>query len=58
MVVEETFLKKHEYPPLHVVGMEGLNGTIIMAFVVLPICYFIPANDDANSGPHAHFNSL
>jgi drug/metabolite transporter (DMT)-like permease len=53
MVVEETFLKKHDYPPLHVVGMEGLNGSIIMAFIVLPVCYFIPAYDNANAGSYS-----
>lgn len=42
MVVEETFLKNKNYPPLQVVGMEGTFGFIIMAFIVLPILYFIP----------------
>ncbi len=33
MTVEEIFLKKRNYHPLHVVGMEGLYGTTIMGFV-------------------------
>ncbi len=33
MIVEEIFLKKRNYHPLHVVGMEGLYGTIIMGLV-------------------------
>jgi len=42
MVMEETFLKKKEYPALHVVGMEGLHGLLIMSFIVMPILYLIP----------------
>jgi len=45
MVIEETFLKKREYPALHVVGMEGLHGLLIMSFIVMPILYFIPGED-------------
>lgn len=48
MVMEESFLKKGNYSPLNVVGMEGLFGTIIMLLLVLPLCYFIPG-DDAGS---------
>jgi hypothetical protein len=45
MVVEEMFLKKKQFPPLQVVGMEGLNGTLLMAFLVMPIMYVIPGSD-------------
>jgi hypothetical protein len=44
-VVEEMFLKKKQFPPLQVVGMEGLNGTLLMAFLVMPIMYVIPGSD-------------
>ncbi len=33
MIVEEVFLKKKNYHPLHVVGMEGFFGALIMGFV-------------------------
>ncbi|PIK39601.1 putative solute carrier family 35 member F6, partial [Apostichopus japonicus] len=42
MVVEETFLKKRNYPPLQVVGMEGTFGFCLMVLIVLPILYFVP----------------
>lgn len=37
MIVEEIFLKKKNYHPLHVVGMEGFFGTLIMGFVRFPL---------------------
>lgn len=33
MIVEEVFLKKRNYHPLHVVGMEGVYGCILMGLV-------------------------
>lgn len=42
MVVEESFIKSRNYPPLNVVGMEGLFGTVLMALVILPALYFVP----------------
>jgi hypothetical protein len=44
MVVEETFLKKRGFPPLQVVGMEGLFGVILTAGVVMPVLYHININ--------------
>ncbi|XP_065058715.1 solute carrier family 35 member F6-like [Rhopilema esculentum] len=49
MVIEETFLKKRNFHPLHVVGMEGFYGIIFMVALVLPVVYFIPGNQHHNS---------
>lgn len=54
MIIEELFIKKHNVPPIQVVGMEGAFGVLFMSLLVLPICYFIPG-----SGPHGSYeNSL
>ncbi|KAL5265614.1 hypothetical protein ACHWQZ_G006361 [Mnemiopsis leidyi] len=54
MIVEEIFIKKHNVPPIQVVGMEGCFGVLFMSLLVLPVCYFIPGD-----GPHDSYeNSL
>jgi drug/metabolite transporter (DMT)-like permease len=45
MIVEEVLLKKRRYPPLNVVGMEGVFGILLMVLVVLPLLYIIPGYD-------------
>lgn len=45
MVVEETFLKKRNFHPLQVVGLEGMFGMLITGLVVLPILHFIHGSD-------------
>jgi hypothetical protein len=42
MIVEELLLKQRRYPPLNVVGMEGVFGLLLMIVIVLPLIYFIP----------------
>jgi len=42
MVIEESFLRKRDYPALHVVGMEGIHGVLFMVLIILPIMYLIP----------------
>ncbi|XP_054756544.2 solute carrier family 35 member F6-like isoform X1 [Lytechinus pictus] len=49
MIIEEIFLKKRAYPPLQVVGMEGIFGFFILGLIVLPILYFIP-DENAYTG--------
>ncbi|KAK3597431.1 hypothetical protein CHS0354_040171 [Potamilus streckersoni] len=49
MVIEELFLKKRNFHPLHVVGMEGSYGVFLMVVAVLPAMYFIPGSDVNNS---------
>ncbi|KAJ8308158.1 hypothetical protein KUTeg_013032, partial [Tegillarca granosa] len=49
MIIEELFLKKRSYHPLHVVGMEGTFGFFMMSLIVLPAMYFIPGSDVNNS---------
>ncbi|XP_067682026.1 solute carrier family 35 member F6-like [Haliotis asinina] len=49
MVLEELFLKKRNFPPLQVVGMEGTFGLLLMMFIVLPAMYFIPGKQVNNS---------
>ncbi|KAH9505180.1 hypothetical protein Btru_058892 [Bulinus truncatus] len=45
MIIEEMFLKKRNFPPLQVVGMEGVFGFLMMTFIILPSMYFIPGSD-------------
>lgn len=54
MIVEELFLKKRNFHPLQVVGMEGLFGVIFMSVIVLPVLYYIPGNQNH----HSYENSL
>ncbi|XP_030833040.1 solute carrier family 35 member F6 [Strongylocentrotus purpuratus] len=49
MIIEEVFLKKRAYPPLQVVGMEGIFGFFILGLIVLPVLYFIP-DENAYTG--------
>ena len=41
-VIEEVFLKKHNFKPLLVVGSEGSWGILLMVSLVLPVLYYIP----------------
>lgn len=41
-IVEEIFLKKHNFPPLLVVGAEGCWGIVLMISIVLPVLYYVP----------------
>ncbi|CAL1536291.1 unnamed protein product [Lymnaea stagnalis] len=45
MIIEELFLKKRNFPPLQVVGMEGMFGFLLMTFIILPSMYFVPGSD-------------
>lgn len=49
MTVEEVFLKKKNFHPLQIVGMEGLFGVIFMSVIVLPVLYFIPGHQNHHS---------
>jgi len=44
VTLEERLLKGSHYPPIQVVGTEGLFGTLFMGLIVLPILYFIPGS--------------
>ena len=44
MVLEETYLKERKLPALLVTGMEGVIGTVLMIFFVLPLVYVIPGS--------------
>jgi len=44
MVVEEKLLKGHNFAPMHIVGMEGSFGFVLMLFIVLPALFFIPGS--------------
>lgn len=54
MIVEESFLKKKNFHPLQVVGMEGFFGIIFMSAIVLPVLYYIPGDQNH----HSYENSL
>ncbi|XP_023930700.1 solute carrier family 35 member F6 [Lingula anatina] len=49
MIIEELFLKKRNFQPLQVVGMEGSFGVFFMVCAVLPAMYFIPGPQVGNS---------
>lgn len=53
-IVEELFLKKKNFHPLQVVGMEGFFGFTVMAVIVLPVLYFVPGKQNH----HSYENSL
>jgi drug/metabolite transporter (DMT)-like permease len=42
LIVEEILLKNKSYHPLHVVGLEGVSGIVMLSTLVLPIMYYIP----------------
>jgi len=44
MVVEETFLKSRGLLAMHIVGLEGSFGFLLMLFIVLPALFFIPGD--------------
>lgn len=54
MIVEELFLKKKNFHPLQVVGMEGFFGVVFMSAIVLPVLYYIPGEQNH----HSYENSL
>eukprot|EP01105_Mastigella_eilhardi_P000859 TRINITY_DN1103_c0_g1_i1.p1 TRINITY_DN1103_c0_g1~~TRINITY_DN1103_c0_g1_i1.p1 ORF type:complete len:413 (+),score=115.11 TRINITY_DN1103_c0_g1_i1:87-1325(+) len=58
MVLEETFLKGRKFEPMHVVGMEGLLGAIIMATVVLPALYIVPGTQPCSLPYDDYENSV
>eukprot|EP00981_Chlorochromonas_danica_P013850 scaffold6925_cov248-Ochromonas_danica.AAC.12 len=44
-VFEEKVMAVDGVPPLVVIGVEGLWGTFLTAFIVYPIAYMLPGND-------------
>eukprot|EP00727_Mastigamoeba_balamuthi_P006182 m51a1_g2183 putative transmembrane protein c2orf18 homolog (429) ;mRNA; f:106021-107785 len=58
MVVEEILLKKKDLEPLHVVGMEGVYGTLLMCFIVLPIVYVVPGDNPSSMGRGSYDNVI
>eukprot|EP00727_Mastigamoeba_balamuthi_P013151 m51a1_g8459 hypothetical protein (434) ;mRNA; r:423906-425546 len=58
MVIEEVLLRKKSYPPLQLVGMEGLIGTLLMMFVVLPVVYFIPGSNPSSMAHGSYDNAI
>eukprot|EP00727_Mastigamoeba_balamuthi_P004417 m51a1_g13974 putative transmembrane protein c2orf18 homolog (428) ;mRNA; f:994182-995861 len=45
VTVEEALLKKKNLNPLHVCGMEGVYGLMMISFIVLPVVYFVPGDN-------------
>jgi len=48
MIIEEKFLKDKNFPPLQVVGMEGIWGFSLMVFLILPVMYFVPGDNEGS----------
>ncbi|KJE96561.1 hypothetical protein, variant [Capsaspora owczarzaki ATCC 30864] len=57
VVVEEKLIKAANYPPMEVVGREGLFGALISMFVALPIVYFIPGSQPSEVGSHGSYEN-
>jgi drug/metabolite transporter (DMT)-like permease len=49
MVVEEKLLKGRGLMPSQVVGYEGMWGVLFMSFILLPVFYLVPGDDNS---PH------
>ncbi|CAK4086255.1 unnamed protein product [Aphanomyces euteiches] len=48
-VLEETVMsKKNGTPPMMVIGLEGIWGTLLMLAIVFPVAYWIPGNDNGS----------
>ncbi|EIE24529.1 hypothetical protein COCSUDRAFT_65401 [Coccomyxa subellipsoidea C-169] len=54
LTFEDYFMADLAVPPLLIVGWEGVFGTAIMVFLMLPIVYFLPGID----GEGLHENSI
>jgi len=46
MVVEEKLLKDRNLAAMHIVGLEGTFGFFLMLFIILPLLFFIPGNQE------------
>ena len=57
MVVEEKLLKGRSFAPMHIVGLEGMLGFLLMLFVVLPAMFFIPGSQKSPLGYDTYENS-
>ncbi|XP_045160819.2 solute carrier family 35 member F6-like isoform X2 [Mercenaria mercenaria] len=49
VILEEAIVKKRNLHPLHVVGLKGIYGFSLMSFIVLPVLYFIPGDNEHGS---------
>lgn len=45
VIAEEYFMKSLDLPAMHVVGYEGIWGTIQMCVIVYPVLYMLPGSD-------------
>eukprot|EP00727_Mastigamoeba_balamuthi_P013132 m51a1_g8441 putative solute carrier family 35 member f6 (437) ;mRNA; r:373078-374697 len=58
VVVEEVIIRRKHYVPMQVVGMEGLFGSIVMSFIVLPIVYFAPGDNPSSMKRGSYDNAI
>ncbi|EER08460.1 conserved hypothetical protein [Perkinsus marinus ATCC 50983] len=49
IVTEEKLLKGFTIAPFHIVGMEGVWGTLILFIFIFPLLYFIPGKDEGSA---------
>uniref|UniRef100_A0A7S3UY76 EamA domain-containing protein n=1 Tax=Heterosigma akashiwo TaxID=2829 RepID=A0A7S3UY76_HETAK len=47
-VFEEKVMTNDKCPPLVVIGMEGVWGTLMTVFFLFPVAYYIPGTDDGS----------
>lgn len=48
IVVEEKLLKDLSFPPMKVVGFEGLWGMTLCVLVLFPVCWMLPGDDNGH----------
>ncbi|KDO16117.1 hypothetical protein SPRG_18346 [Saprolegnia parasitica CBS 223.65] len=48
-VLEETVMRRQDMPPMMVIGLEGVWGTLLMVCVVFPIAYLLPGRDNGHA---------
>jgi len=58
MVVEETLLKGRNLAAMHIVGLEGSFGFLLMLFIVLPVLFFIPGSQKGPFKYDVYENSI
>lgn len=48
VIAEEFLMKQVDLPGLQVVGLEGFWGTLMMLFIVYPVLYLLPGQDNGH----------
>lgn len=57
MVTEQLFLERYDVPPLLAVGLEGLFGMVVLAFLMIPM-YFIRVPETFSNDPEHRLENV